>query len=103
MELAGELAGLTDLSEMPELAHHLFSQIIPELGPLFLGSGIWVKNEDAADIFKRRFQSLEPFISSAERNGQEIDPDHLANLNWTENVFLKIIEGSPESPAPVLH
>ncbi len=79
----------------------LFSQIIPELGPLFLGSGIWVKNEDAAYIFKHRFQSLEPFISSAERDGQEIDPNHLANLNWTENLFLKIIGGSPESAAPV--
>jgi hypothetical protein len=79
----------------------LFSQIIPELGPLFLGSGIWVEKEDAAYIFTSRFHSLEPFVSSAERDGQEIDPNHLANLNWTENVFLKILGGSPESPAPV--
>lgn len=73
----------------------LFSQIIPELGPLFLGAGLWLKRDDAGYFFKDRFDSLRSVISSANQDGLEIDPNQLATLNWTENVFLKIIGASP--------
>lgn len=76
----------------------LFSQIIRELGPLFLSEGILLRKEDAEYFFKDRFDSLRTFILCAEKDGQAIDKDHLAALNWSkkpDNVFLKVIVGSP--------
>jgi hypothetical protein len=73
----------------------LFSQIIPELGPLFLGAGVGLKKEDAGYFFENRFDSLMPFISSAEKDDQRIDPSHLATLKWSEDLFLKLIGGIP--------
>jgi hypothetical protein len=69
----------------------LFSQIIPELGPLFLEAGIGLERQDAGTFFENQFDSLKPIISSAEKDGQKIDPNRLATLKRPEDVILKVI------------
>lgn len=75
----------------------LFNQIIPELGPHLLKIGIWLKKEDAERIMNDRIESLQSSIVYAEKDGQEIDKDHLATLKGfqeSENVFLKVIRST---------
>ncbi len=62
----------------------LFNQLAGELGPLFLKKGLWLKKDDAKAILKNRFDKLRSFIINIEKDGLEITPDQLSNLNWSE-------------------
>ena len=62
----------------------LFNQLAGELGPLFLKKGLWLKKDDAKAILKNRFDKLRSLIINIEKDGLEITPDQLSNLNWSE-------------------
>ncbi len=62
----------------------LFNQLAGELGPLFLKKGLWLKKDDAKAILKNRFDKLRSLIIDIEKDGLEITPDQLSNLNWSE-------------------
>ncbi len=72
----------------------LFNLLTGELGPMFLKEGIWVKKEHVADLLKDRADILRSFISHAEKDGQEMDTEQMAVMNWSkepENVHLRVL------------
>ncbi len=72
----------------------LFNQVAEELGPVLLNKGIGIDKEAAFTTFKQRFDKLRSYILNVEKNGQEIPPEQLAALNWSEapeQIFLNVI------------
>ncbi|MDJ0782118.1 MAG: hypothetical protein QNJ22_09095 [Desulfosarcinaceae bacterium] len=83
----------------------LFNQLAGELGPLFLKKGLWVQKNDAMAILKDRLAALRSFIIKIEKDGMELTPDQLSNLNWSEvpaKVLLKAFLRPPENDPKVV-
>jgi hypothetical protein len=77
-----ESTGISPIEGMVTIK--VFNQLAGELAPLFLKKGLWLKKDDAKAILKTRFDQLRPLILKIEKDGLEITPDQLSNLNWSE-------------------
>lgn len=82
-----------DTCEMGMVRIKLFNMLAREMGPVFLRQGIWVKKEDIADLLKDQADMLGSLITYAEKDGQEITPEQIGVLNWSEaeDVDLKVL------------
>ncbi len=69
----------------------LFNLLLKDLGPDFLGRGIWVEGKDLDDFFKRQSKGFENGFSSALMDGRELGLEQLSTMQWPDRrVFLKV-------------
>lgn len=68
-----------------------FNLLIRELGPIFLKKGVWIKGKDLEDFFRRQSDRFWSKCKEARVDGERIDLERLADLDWTEKqVFLQV-------------
>ncbi len=80
-----------DTNVKGEITIKLFNLIARELGPLFLEQGIRVKGEDFFDITARNEKVFMTGCKKAIRDGNDIDPEKLIEVEWKgKQVFLQI-------------
>jgi hypothetical protein len=75
----------------------LFNLLIPELGPLFLAKGFWIKGEALEKFIKSQTEDFWSGCLTAHLNGNEIDLKTLREMKWPpgkELVFLKVLSVS---------
>jgi len=75
----------------------LFNLLIPELGPLFLDKGFWLKGEVLGEFLKRQTEDFWSGCSTAHLDGNEIDLKTLREMKWSpgkELVFVKVLSVS---------
>jgi hypothetical protein len=78
----------------------LFNLILKELGPFFLGAGVWLKGETIQAFFADRFNRLAGDIQSVNLNGRELAPQALLKFESEEEpVYIKIVSdlANPEN------
>jgi len=81
----------SDVHKKGEVTIKLFNLIARELGPLFLEQGIRVKGEDFFDITARNEKVFMTGCKKAIRDGNDIDPEKLMEVEWKgKTVFLQI-------------
>lgn len=62
----------------------LFNMTCPELGPLLLASGVYVRPEELEAFFADRPAAFWNGCRSARVNGQELDPRDLLHTEWSQ-------------------
>jgi hypothetical protein len=75
----------------------LFNLLIPELGPLFLAKGFWIKGEALEKFLKDQAEDFWSGCTNAHLNSREIDLKTLRAMKWSpgkELVFLKVLSVS---------
>jgi len=73
----------------------LFNLLVPELSPLFLAQGFWIKGQDLEEFFKRQTEEFWAGCISARLDGREVDLKTLKEIKWPPNkelVLLKVID-----------
>jgi len=75
----------------------LFNLLIPELGPLFLAKGFWIKGEALEKFLKSQKEDFWSGCPAAHLNGNDIDLKTLREMQWSpgkELVFVKVLSVS---------
>jgi hypothetical protein len=61
----------------------LFNLLVPEIGPLLLAKGFWIKGGDLEQFLKNRPEDFWADWSSVQVDGQEIDSKAIGKINWS--------------------
>jgi len=78
----------------------LFNLLVPELSPLFLAKGFWIKGQDLEEFFKSQTEEFWAGCSSARLDGREVDLKTLREIKWSPNkelILLRVTAPSPKS------
>ncbi len=78
----------SDLHKKGEVTIKLFNLILRELGPLFLERGIRVNGEDFYDITARNEKVFMTGCKKAVKDGNDIIPEKLMEVEWEEKQVL---------------
>jgi hypothetical protein len=82
---------LSDQIKEGELVLKLFNLVARELGSMFLAKGVWIKGKNLQGFFQRAPDSFWAGCRAAELNGQPLDIDSLATMEWAQQqVFVTV-------------
>ncbi len=74
----------------------LYNFVAKELGPLFLESGIWLRNNDVKGLFQGRPHDFWSGCRHCSVNGREVDLAYFLGMQWLEKVAwvrLRVLQG----------
>ena len=82
---------LSDHIKEGELVLKLFNLVVRELGSMFLAKGVWIKGKNLQGFLQRAPDSFRAGCRAAELNGQPLDIDSLAKMEWAqEEIFVTV-------------
>ncbi|NQT70389.1 MAG: hypothetical protein HQ552_12500 [Desulfobacteraceae bacterium] len=74
-----------------ELVLKFFNLVARELGPMFLEKGVWIKGKNLQGFLQKALDSFRAGCRAAELNGQPLDIDSLANIEWDQQeIFVTV-------------
>lgn len=80
-----------------ELVLKLFNLVARELGPMFLKKGVWIKGKNLQGFLQQAPDSFWAGCRAAELNGQPLDIDRLAKMEWVQpQVFVTLNQIRPQ-------
>jgi len=69
----------------------LWNLVVRELGPTFLGRGIWIRRDELQSFIKRHWEVLRAGCNGVEFDGKSATVDHLQIPTWKSDlVFLQV-------------
>jgi hypothetical protein len=74
----------------------LYNFVAKELGPLFLESGIWLRNNDAKELFQGRSDNFWSGCRNCTIDGREVDLAYFLGMEWLPQVGLvklRVLQG----------
>lgn len=66
----------------------LYNFVAKELGPLFLESGIWLRNDDVRELFQGRPDDFRTSCKGCTIDGREVDLAYFLGMQWLEKIAL---------------
>jgi hypothetical protein len=86
---------LPDHIKEGELVLKLFNLVARELGPMFLAKGVWLKGKRLQGFLQKAPDSFWEGCRAAELNGQLLDIDSLAKIEWDQQeIFVTVKQTS---------
>lgn len=74
----------------------LFNMVLKELGPIFLGNGVWIRTDKFNEFLSRNLNDLKAACSSVNMDDQKIEVTQLAEIDWKDSeIFLKVSAEKP--------
>ncbi len=69
----------------------IFNILLKELGPAFLGKGIWVKGNEMEAFFEKQLEDFWTGFCLARIDGKELPSEELLAIKWSDRqVFLQV-------------
>jgi len=69
----------------------LFNLLLKDLGPAFLGKGLWIKSYDLERFFQKQSDDFWTGFCSANLDGKDLSPEELMSMKWPESqIFLQV-------------
>jgi len=90
-QISHEKTQVSDNVKDGELVMKLFNLVARELGPMFLAKGVWIKGKNLQGFLQKAPDSFRAGCRAAELNGQPLDIDSLANIEWDQQeIFVTV-------------
>lgn len=69
----------------------IFNLLLKDLGPVFLGKGIWVEGKEIQDFLKRQAEDFWREFCLAKMNGKDLQSQKILEMKWPDRlVFLQV-------------
>ncbi len=90
-QISHEKTPVPDNVKDGELVMKLFNLVARDLGSMFLEKGVWIKGKNLQGFLQRAPDSFWAGCRAAELNGQPLEIDSLAKMEWAkQQVFVTL-------------